>query len=218
MRLLTILSGIYPGFDGLVRFGQWGYLALSLFYALILDAVILAHYYWIDWIPAESKKYLWILPVFAWFFFSFVAWQKNRYLENKRRLDQAGNLFLEATTHYLKGNWDEATHCANILLRYNQGDIEALLLLVTIHRHTRRLDRAGEILDKLERLEAASRWYFEIALERGAIAKLRALVPETIPQEETVAEIPESSDDGFREVLPYPSGEPELPARWNYSA
>ncbi|MFA8017385.1 tetratricopeptide repeat protein [Bremerella cremea] len=75
-------------------------------------------------------------------------------------------LYQSAQTTYLKGQWYQAEAVLLRLLRREPGDAEALLMLATLKRHTKQYDEAREALDKLERLDASRRWWFEIHREK----------------------------------------------------
>jgi len=54
--------------------------------------------------------------------------------------------------------------------------LDALLLLATLYRHTRRCDEAAKQLDRLDRLDEAVKWRWEIEHERELL-KRRAASP-----------------------------------------
>jgi hypothetical protein len=86
------------------------------------------------------------------------------------RIDQA---FRDAQAAYLAGDWVSAEKTLLELLRLDGRDAEARLLVATIWRHEQRLDAASSELDRLERLETAAPWQFEIARERERICAAR---------------------------------------------
>ena len=59
------------------------------------------------------------------------------------------------------------------MLRLDRRDIEGQLLLATLWRRSGRFDEAVGQLDRLQRLEDAAPWQFEINFEREFIAVAR---------------------------------------------
>jgi cytochrome c-type biogenesis protein CcmH/NrfG len=73
----------------------------------------------------------------------------------------------------LKGDYYQAEHVLEELLRRNLRDVDARLMLATLLRHTGRLDEAAGQLDTLVRLEGASKWQWEIEQERDLLAEAK---------------------------------------------
>jgi thioredoxin-like negative regulator of GroEL len=84
-----------------------------------------------------------------------------------------GKLFEEAQQDYLKGNWFEAERKLNLLMRRDEHDLEARLLLATLLRHTKRFDDATHQLNLLVRLDGAHRWAAEIHREGELLIEAR---------------------------------------------
>jgi tetratricopeptide (TPR) repeat protein len=75
-------------------------------------------------------------------------------------------LFREAQQVYLRGDWVAAEQKLLKLLKKDDRDAEARLMLATLWRHQGRHREAARQLDKLSRLEVADPWQYEIAVER----------------------------------------------------
>ncbi len=160
------MLSFWPGYDGLVKYGRWTFLFVALGFALLLDVFIVLNFYWTAYLtPGQRNGFLAGLAA-AWIVLSVVAGTKRRGLETARTADVTENKFSEATVHYLRGNWFETETILNTLLAKNSRDVEALLLLATLYRHTKRFDEAVAVLDKLQRLEESGRWFLEIETER----------------------------------------------------
>jgi thioredoxin-like negative regulator of GroEL len=84
----------------------------------------------------------------------------------------------------LKGNWFEAERGLYRLLRENDHDLEARLLLATLFRHTKRFEEATRQLNQLARLDGAQRWALEIQREGQLLAEARR---DTITAEDNAA-------------------------------
>ena len=206
MKFFGLITGIYPGLKGLTGLGRWCYLVIALTFAFCLDLVIFLNGFWVDFIPSGWKKWTLVALFLFWCVLTILSGRLYRAMENRRRLDADGDLYLEAVTHYLKGNWREAASCAKALLRYNQDDVEAMLLLATLYRHTRRLDDAKSMLDRLELLESSDKWFYEIQLEKR---ELRLLLEEENAgadaeenAEEKSGRIPQPEDESDSEPAP----------------
>jgi hypothetical protein len=76
----------------------------------------------------------------------------------------------QAQAAYLSGDWVSAEQTLLKLLRQDARDAEARLMLATLWRHQDRTAAASEQLDRLETLETAAPWRYEVAGERERIA------------------------------------------------
>ena len=160
----------WPGYDGLARHGRWTFLFVALAFALILDAFIVLNFYWTAYLtPMQRNGFLIVLAV-AWLALSLIAGAKRRAIETEQTADVTENKFSEATVQYLRGNWYETEHLLLGLLAKNPRDVEALMMLATLYRRTKRYAEAVGGLDKLQLLENSDRWFFEIEMERRLIA------------------------------------------------
>lgn len=156
-----------------MRYGRWGHLIIALSFLFSFNMVILLNYHWIDCVPSGAKKWLVILLFAFWGVLSIVADMLSKKYENIMNYDTKGDLFLQATTFYLKGNWFETECVIRKLLRNNPGDVEARLLLATLYRHTDRFVEAENGLRELSRFDNAKIWHYEILLEKIALQHAR---------------------------------------------
>ena len=88
-----------------------------------------------------------------------------------RNLVLRGEDFLDAQTHYLRGDWFETECCLKAILKKNPYDVDSLLFLATLFRHTKRFAEAKLVLNDLEKIDASYRWRYEITLERNSLKK-----------------------------------------------
>jgi cytochrome c-type biogenesis protein CcmH/NrfG len=102
------------------------------------------------------------------------------------KTDTKDEPFREAIIRYLRGDWFGTESLILPLIKKNPRDIEMLLLLATLYRHTQRYNEALEILDKLRLFENAGHWFPEMETERKLIAEETA--------EKTAEKIAESSN------------------------
>jgi hypothetical protein len=99
------------------------------------------------------------------------TWNDRQRLAARRTTD--GNTFDDALAEYLKGNWFEAEQKLSFLLRRDEHDIEARLLLATLLRRSKRFDEATNQLNILVGLDGAHRWSLEIHREGELLTEAR---------------------------------------------
>lgn len=187
MRQPNPIFLLWPGLSGLIRYGRAGFLIIALGFASIADTVLFCTCFWTEWLETASKFYLLAGLILTWGVLSAAAARLSLYFDRQIAYDLTGDRFLRLLDDYLAGHWAEAERIAEILLKRNRRDPETLLLLATLRRHTGDLLRAAETLERLERLQEADRWRFEIAAEKAALqeAILEAAEAETDGEAET---------------------------------
>jgi hypothetical protein len=164
----------------LARDGNWAALAVAVAAAAMLNAVLLGTWYWTDFFAPAMRIISWVLLGAAWCLSAgYWAWRDRAGHPLAGRGSAAspaqggGKLFEEAQQDYLKGNWFEAERKLNLLVRRDEHDLEARLLLATLLRHTKRLDDATHELELLVRLDGAHRWAAEIRREGELLGEAR---------------------------------------------
>ncbi len=173
----TLLTCLWPGLAPLWWRGHWAGLVEAVAFATGLNLLLTATFVWPEWVERPWPILGWLVLSGVWVVACWRNWRKLPTLVDDQ-LDAASQaLFVQAQTEYLKGNWYDAEKFLQQLLVRRPRDIEGLLLTATLLRHTRRLDEAGIMLDKLERLQGAGRWLLEIAQERQKLQRLAAEQP-----------------------------------------
>lgn len=185
MGRMPKLVCLWPGLPQLWIRGAWSGLALALGFTALVNVLLLASLVWTQWLPWSFLLAGWAAVGMLWLFSTIVSLGWLGASGRQASAEDGEELFREAQTHYLKGNWYEAETLLNQRLSRNGRDIDAQLLLATLKRHTGRLDEALGQLEQLERLEHAMKWYQEIARERMLIARARA--EQGAEKEESVA-------------------------------
>ncbi|MDO5565655.1 MAG: tetratricopeptide repeat protein [Planctomycetia bacterium] len=165
-----------------------------------MNTVLILNFYWTSLLPESWYKWTYISLGVAWLVLSAMSSAFSKRFESTRLLDSHGELYLEVLNHYLKGEWEKTECCAKAILRYNPNDVEVLLLLATLYRHTRRLDLAQETLARLQLLEMSDKWYFEIYSEKLFLNEL--LSPED-SSEETEEQVSEVVSEEFQPSIPF---------------
>jgi predicted Zn-dependent protease len=137
------------------------------------DLLILASFGWSELITPGLRSGVWV--AFGVFWVAAAGWS-TRQCRRRLAADELNpreNGFAEALEHYLKGDYYQAEHVLDELLRRNLRDVDARLMLATLLRHTGRLDEATRQLDTLVRLEGAGKWQWEIERERDLLAETK---------------------------------------------
>ncbi len=185
MRVVFSPLSLWPGFVGVVRRGLWDQLALALLFGVLAQGTLFANFFWSDYLSGYLRASTGVVFLLAWIFLGAVASGRLKRYEKSLLYDADGELFLEAQTRYLRGEWFEAECALKSVLKKNPNDAEALLLLATLCRHVKRFSEARQTLAALEKLEGADYWRYEIALEKEAIqADVRALREERLAERE----------------------------------
>ncbi len=201
LRIFVLILGICPGFGGLLRYGRWTHLTTTLLFLWTLDCVLFINFQWTNFLPAGTGKWTFVLLFAVWLFLSAVSDYFSRKYDRIEKSDAKGELFLQTLTSYLKGNWQDAEKGAKKLLTNNARDVEAILLLATLYRHTSRYLEALEMLKRLDCLENSGRWYYEIYLEKSALQKaLQGPEEEEEKEKEEELETPPSKNTDSPEV------------------
>ncbi|MDE0818432.1 MAG: hypothetical protein OSA92_12275 [Pirellulaceae bacterium] len=79
--------------------------------------------------------------------------------------DISDELFLDARNQYFKGNWFESESIINQILTESPHDIEARLLLITLLRHTNRIEKSLIQITEIQKWDNVKQWDFEIKRE-----------------------------------------------------
>ncbi|MBQ6829383.1 MAG: tetratricopeptide repeat protein, partial [Thermoguttaceae bacterium] len=190
---------------GVVRRGLWDQLALALIFGVLAQATLFVNFFWNDYLSAYLRASSGVVFLIAWIFLGAIASGRLKRYEKALLYDADGEIFLEAQTHYLRGEWFEAECALKSVLKKNPQDAEALLLLATLYRHIKRFSEARQTLAALEKLEGADYWRYEIHLEKEAIqTDIRALREERLAaREETKSETAnlETPDDASTQTV-----------------
>lgn len=175
---MTRFLRYWPGYPGLVRYGRWAFLAVTLVFALALNLLLILNFFWTEYLTTPQRGVLLLAFLLLWGALYGIAAQLARRVDAVEHADTKSDGFREATLQYLRGNWFETQCCLNMLLRKNPRDVEALLMLATLFRHTRRPEDAWAVHKKLDMLEDAAAWQYEIAREKHLLNTAPKIMPE----------------------------------------
>lgn len=171
MRRMRWTTYLWPGLPQLWLYGSWSGLALALGTAAVLDLLLVISFGWTELIGPGVRNALY--AAFGVFWIAAAVWSARecRRREAAKKLDLREDLFTEALDHYLKGDYYQAEHVLEGLLRRNLRDVDARLMLATLMRHTDRFDEATYQLDTLAHFEDAAKWELEMRQERKLLAE-----------------------------------------------
>jgi len=198
------MARLWPGLPQLWHRGSWAGLAVAVGFTALASTLLLATCVFHQWLTANALRIGFTVLAVVW----LAAWWQSdtrrghagrstdttilgsaKQVITKVGEAQRDQLYHEAQREYLKNDWVRAEQLLLKLLKQDGGDVESRLMLATLWRHQGRDAEAIRQLDRLERLEAASRWQYEIdavrhsLLERAASegARSEQVLSETAP-------------------------------------
>lgn len=200
MRWGPIMLCGWPGLPGLWFRGQMSSLLVAVGFSILLNMALVSSFLW-RWSLGET------FPAVAWPMI-FLIWCTSAWVAYHRLTDvmsvptsekvadpeRPDTLFIQAQREYLGGHWEEAESLLRRRIENAPRDVEAQLLLVTLLRHTRRLDLAREQLSQMQRFDEALEWAFESDRERQLI--------ELIEQHDAAERLADVKDEELESVLP----------------
>jgi uncharacterized protein HemY len=157
---------MFPGYSGIVQSGHRSFLAIALGFALLVDAFLVANYYWTALLTTGQRNFFLVALFGAWVAMTVAASFQKQRLASAMRPEQHDETFRETICHYLRGDWFAAESQMLPYLKKFPKDIEMLLLQATMYRHTKRYEEALLVLDKLQLLQDSRHWHTEIKNER----------------------------------------------------
>lgn len=162
MHLSPYWTCVWPGLPALWLKGDWWGLAWAVPGTVLLNLGLAATFLWPELMTSGWRTLVWLLAAGLWCVAAgLAAWRMESLLG--AAIDRtAEDLFRQAQSSYLRGDYFEAEATLERLLAAWPDDIEARLLLATLLRRTGRSDQARRQLEALQRYEAATRWQLEI--------------------------------------------------------
>ena len=161
---------MFPGYSGIVRYGHRSFLAMALGFVALVDAFLIANFYWTALLTVGQRNVLLAALVGAWIVLMIAdSYWKHR-LAAADRPELHDETFRQTLGHYLRGDWFSAESQMLPYLKKYPKDIEMLLLQATMYRHMDRHEESLLVLDKLQLLQDSRYWLTEIEGERTKIA------------------------------------------------
>lgn len=171
---------LWPGLPHLWTRGSWVGLAVAVGFTALANILLLSFGVFHQWLEAQTEwiglGVLAVVWVFAWW--QTRDWRRASSTDEDLSGgdqpqddadDERDQVFMEAQRLYLQNDWVRTEQLLLKLLKQDARDIESRLMLATLWRHQGRNAEALRQLDKLERLEAASHWQYEIGALRQAL-------------------------------------------------
>ena len=171
MQATSLLPCLWPGLPRLWQRGDWWALLTAIGFAVLLNGALVCTFAWPHWLPTWATFVGWTAIAVTW---AMSVWHEYHRLPRfHSEQDAAGeSLFAKAQHEYLNRNWFETESLLQQVLKDNNDDVDARLMLATLYRRTERVEEANDCLCQLERMERAGKWALEIARERNLIAEL----------------------------------------------
>lgn len=193
MRWGPIILCGWPGLPGLWYRGQMSSLLVAVGFSILLNLALVSSFLW-RWSLGETfPAVAWPVIFIIWSTSAWVAYQRLTDVMSVPSSDKVADpdrpdtLFIQAQREYLGGHWEEAESLLRRRISNAPRDVEARLLLVTLFRHTRRLDEARDHLSEMRRYDEALEWEFEADRERQLI--------ELIEQHEAAERLADPNED-----------------------
>ena len=170
-------ADFWPGLPQLWVRGSWAGLAVAVVFTTLANTLLLAIGVFHDWMTTNLILIGLSTLAISW----LIAWWQSRNWRlalqreggspmggskeagvTEKEEEQRERLFREAQQLYLNNDWVRTEQLLLVLLKQDSRDVESRLMLCTLWQHQGRLAEAGRQLDRLDRLEAASHWQYEI--------------------------------------------------------
>jgi hypothetical protein len=186
MRVVRLLTLVWPGLPWLWLRGSLLGLVLALAFAVALDATVLTTWIWTGLVDMPMAIALWAATAGIWLLATVSAVRNFPVPLARGRSAEADALFLQARDAYLARDWARAESTLTAGLASAPTDGEAQLLLATLLRRVGRRDEARAALRKLSASDSGRPWRRAIAAE---VARLDAATepaaddraPESLP-------------------------------------
>lgn len=164
------LAYLWPGLPTILANGSWLGLAGAALFAVLVNLLFMASLWWPELLVSHVRKGLWLATAVFWCGATIASMRTLRDPDPAEEAAAEATLG-DATKLYLRADWFGAERILIDLLRKNPRDVEAGLMLATSWRHAGRIDEASQQLDRLELLDGARRWMFEIHHERKRLSE-----------------------------------------------
>jgi tetratricopeptide (TPR) repeat protein len=186
-------------------------MALALAFTVLLNVWVLSVALWPAWLEPRLKFACGVGAGLLWFAALVETRGELRRVAERRAADESeeqplasqrnpnDDLLKEAQHAYLRADYVAAERALRRALARDPRDVEALLWHATLLRRTGRLHRAERRLRRLERLDDARGWSFEVAAEWRRLRSLAtpaatAGPPGTSPRAEQQGTITDRDD------------------------
>jgi hypothetical protein len=156
---------LYPGLPQLWHEGTWWALALAVGFAVTLNLALLSSFVWSELLSTWGVALSWAVTTILEGLGVWLSVRQGYWRVNVEPGESLPDVFPAAQVEYLRGNWYQAEALCRQLLKRDDHDAEAHLMMVGVLRRTDRMRDARRQLQLLASLETADRWEYEIGLE-----------------------------------------------------
>ena len=164
---------LWPGLAAAWYRGAVRSLCVAVLCAWAICLLLLATFVWPQWMALGLVRLCWFMATLVWLANAVWShWKLRELLQSGSR--EGSRQFEVAQIEYLKGNWFEAEAVLMDVIHAHPRDAEAILLLVSVLRHTKRWQPALRRLNQLKLLDTAASWRFEIEQEERWIQQRMA--------------------------------------------
>lgn len=179
MRWGPLLLCSWPGLARLWYRGYWSSLLVAIGFSILVNIALVSSFLW-PWSLGDTFPFVvWPVILAVWTASARISYRNLPDLmavgqpPGETMGDASATLFIQAQREYLKGHWTESESLLTRRLDRQPRDIEARLLLATLYRHQRQMQKATSELLNLERFDESIHWEFEIRRERELIELIR---------------------------------------------
>ena len=171
MRGASRITWLWPGLRRVWYDGDFSSLAVALAFAALLNLVVWASFVRGDAFSPAWRLAAWVSLAVFWVLGLGAGARPQSATGDGAQTPNHLDLFIRAQSQYLRGHWVEAQTLLEELIRRDPGDVEAHLLLASVHRRARRIDLSRRQLRQVQDCPGAAKWRFEIGRELAAVEK-----------------------------------------------
>jgi len=183
VQAMPYMTCLWPGLPQLWWRGDLRALLAALAFAAAVNAILVVTFIWPEMVPSRLLTFgqlavsaVWLVSVAH----SFRALRRIRQPISAT----TETWFRQAQEEYLQGHWFEAESLLKKVIRDQARDVDAHLMLAGVYRKSDRHDEAILVLNRLQKLDGATKWALEIRRERQQWAEAKKLSEATTEQTE----------------------------------
>jgi len=162
---------LWPGMADLWWRGRMSGLPVAIIFAFAVNWLLVSQFIYPGWLAGGLPRIAFWIGLIVWGFWVSRSFRELPALLVPREISDRPDRFREAHAAYLAGQWKTAEKLLTETLAIEPRDPPALLLLCGVYRHTDRTESAEVLLGEIEKVEAADRWWLEVAAERKRLSR-----------------------------------------------
>ncbi len=169
MEARYYLSCLWPGLPELWWRGRLSAIPTAVAFTAAVNLLLVTRYLYPDWMSGGLVSMAFWVGAVVWGFYVVRSVRELPQLIAPRSVSDAPDVFPDAHSAYLRGEWEAAEDLLTDVLAIEPRDPPALLLLTACYRQQDRLEAAELLLEEIGRLEVADRWWLEVEAEARRI-------------------------------------------------